>query len=150
DWSQATALSPDGQMLAVGSKQQVLRWNTDTGQPLPSLPASYSIASLLFSADGGTLVVGCRDMVHLWDLASGTERQLSFPPGTGQVGSLATAPGKSLMAALSYDGRLVWWGLRSVHEKGPPKISGQWKAPGAAAEHSLAFAPDGRHLAVAN
>ena len=150
DRSLAVALSPDGKMLAVGSKQQVLRWNTDNGEPLPSLPASYVIASLLFSADGGTLVAGCRNVVHLWDLASGAERQLNFPPGTAQVSSLAMTPGGSRLAALSADGRLVWWDLRSLHQKGPPKISGQWKAPGAGAEHALAFAPDGRHLAVGN
>jgi eukaryotic-like serine/threonine-protein kinase len=66
------AFSPDGRLLAVNHSHRHTRlYDADTLEPLATLAGgdALMIASLAFSADGGSLLVG-RDSgtLHVWDL----------------------------------------------------------------------------------
>jgi len=74
----ALAFSPDGLALAVGGSDRVIRlWNVRTGKELGQLSGHQgAIASLVFAADGRSLLSGSADTTALvWDLEPLLARQ---------------------------------------------------------------------------
>jgi WD40 repeat protein/tRNA A-37 threonylcarbamoyl transferase component Bud32 len=93
----SVALSPDGQMLAVGGFGRVVRlWNVRTGKLVHELDQGGNGAfTLEFSLDGRTLAVsGFEPVASLWDVGTGT-----------QIGPQLTAGDRRTMIDLSPDGR---------------------------------------------
>ena len=138
------AFSPDGQLLASKSQTETLRlWRPSTGKLLRTLGEEGvgGDASVVFSPDGRFVASGYLGDVVLWDVATGR----SIRTFGGQLmiyNSLAFSPDGTLLASASMHGMLVW-----------DVPTGEQRAsfPGAVAQgsHALAFAADGKTMALA-
>jgi len=140
------ALSPDGQMLAVGSgwldeatsPNKVSFWDPVLRQPLTNhANVSDFVRALSFSPDGGTLAVGIRGgILELIDVASKT----SFL-ATNLVDNVAWSPADG---ALAVSGKTEWISLFDIATR---RISRRLQMPGAGARYA-ACSPDGKTMAV--
>jgi WD40 repeat protein/tRNA A-37 threonylcarbamoyl transferase component Bud32 len=99
-----------------------------------------------FSGDNQTLFVGGDDILQAWDLSGPQPRSRSLLRGV-KVGAVAPAPeGKTVAVLGEQSGKGV---LLQLLEAASGKRLRQWQWPGMTTT-ALAFAPDGRHLAVGN
>lgn len=69
---QVVAISRDGNTFASGSDSKVQLWNLSNGNLLGTVSThSRPVSSVIFSADGKTLIVGSKDQgVNIWQLTS--------------------------------------------------------------------------------
>jgi WD40 repeat protein len=131
----SVALSPNGQVLAVGGFGRVVRlWDVRTGKLVHQLDQGGNGAfTLEFSPDGRTLAVsGFEPVASLWDVGTGT-----------QIGPQLTAGDRRTMIDLSSEGRhllethgngqgAVWdvdpesWGRRVCDLANRTLIRGEW------------------------
>jgi eukaryotic-like serine/threonine-protein kinase len=149
--------SPDGKMLASGSKDRWVKlWDTATGRLLRSLPRfDSSIQSIAFSSDGRLLATAqfgpAPQPVQVWDLAT----LRAFTPGDDELGQkafgVAFSPDRKILAACG-DGLTLW----SVSEGGNGAEHGPGLSfermihlPGEASQY-LCISPDGKLLAWAD
>ncbi|MBM3883106.1 MAG: hypothetical protein FJ387_25890 [Verrucomicrobia bacterium] len=131
------AFSPDGTLLAVPTGTNVL-WLQVGGQwsereTLPSLTGP--IRAAIFLPDGKRLATTGREMVTLWDVATGAPLE-TFPGSVRAFSTdgrrLATADRENVVRLWQVDPKVE---LRSLHHPAPV-----W---------ALDFSPDGRTLALA-
>jgi WD40 repeat protein len=134
------AFSPDGNILAAGGDDRVIRlWNladgtlrsTFTGHPNATM-------SLAFAPDGAFLASGGGDgTVKLWNVADGA-LTATVPASSRWIRSVVFAPDGKMLASAEEDRTIKLWDaasgrlLRSLADQRWPR--------------SLAFAPDGRFL----
>jgi WD40 repeat protein/serine/threonine protein kinase len=138
----ATALSPDGRLLAVGdTRGTVTVWDTLAWRRLHAIPAHTSWArGVAFHPDGRRLAsAGWDGHVRVWDAVSG--RPLWASPPSGRVYAVAFHPGGKLLVSARGDGVVKVWDADT---------GGELHTLAAHDRHifSVAFSPDGKHLAT--
>jgi WD40 repeat protein len=142
------ALSPDGKTLVTGADTLKV-WDADTGAARGDLPVDEgeAVVSLRFAPDGRLLAIGTRDgNVTLWDV-----------PGHKALHRVAYPKAPYALAFTRDGGRLAVSGTSKIMlfdtRSGKEVKQLASKSEGTPASHpdvaALAFAPDGKTLAVA-
>jgi WD40 repeat protein/tRNA A-37 threonylcarbamoyl transferase component Bud32 len=146
----SVALSPDGRLVIAGRQfndQSLLAWRvTDSGLkavPLPNVRAHR----VTLSSDGRVLALtGDNPDIQLWDLGSPVPvlrarlAEHRLQGWSGVVQALAFSADGRLLASAGRDGGLIVWDVAAAAKRH------EWQLPADAS--AVAFAPDGRHLAV--
>jgi WD40 repeat protein len=152
------AFSPDGKLLASGSRDLTVRlWDVSSGKELSVLREHGDyVGSVAFSPDGKLLASGSADhSIRLWDVSgalnttSGSGNQgLVLSGHNGIVLSVAFSPDGKWLASGSYDNTIRLWDISNAFHpdaEGIPEIvvlTGH-----SAPVHSVAFNPNGKRLA---
>ena len=95
--------------------------------------------SVVFSADGKTLLVGSHNTLHVWDVAS-RKQTATWATASGYVRSLALLPGGTKVVVGAYQSASVWDIASGKKERDLPKHRGFVT--------SIAVSPDGKLLAT--
>jgi WD40 repeat protein len=132
------ALSPDGR-AASSHGGQVCLLDLENRRIERILPIPAGPFGLAFAPDGRTVATSSDHQVRLWDVASGRQ-VLSLDHGAF-VKALAFSPTGGLVATAGCDGTARLWEF-------PSGVLRATCAAGAGYADCLAFAPDGRTLAV--
>jgi WD40 repeat protein len=146
----ALAFSPDGKILAVGTRNNTIHlWDPRGGQEMKPLvgkqggiPSPGAVWAVAISPDNKTLAAGGHDRtVRLWDLPARTERaQL---PHDDTVRSLAISPDGKLLAVGDDGGNLTLWDLSDTSRTAVFPEENQRRSV-----RALAFSADSTSLAA--
>jgi WD40 repeat protein len=113
----ALSFSPDGTLLAVGTRQDIRLWSLPDGALRRTLPAGEGAVEIVkFSPDGRYLFSGGEipDM-QVWDVQSGA--LAARLPGVGQDRlSLAFSPDGALALTSELGGTVTLWNLTTMTE----------------------------------
>jgi hypothetical protein len=167
----SATFSPDGRTLLVGGLDHAIRLFQTEGPALRegAVLSGHTgrVVALACSGDGKTLAsVDSEKKLHLWRLAPGKPRELTIPPDLPPLEFLvpwdmpmALSPDGETLALGGHpaaEGGRAWFGLWDLRGQQPrkrffhqyaPAEGPLWKWSTVAA---VAFAPDGRSLAVAS
>ncbi|UBU09322.1 NACHT and WD repeat domain-containing protein [Nonomuraea gerenzanensis] len=146
------ALTRDGKTLATSDdglpssddEGTVRLWDLVAGTQIAELPTrEYSVRSLTFSPDAGTVAVGTGDgSVRLWDI---TARELTgrlLPGEQEPMYWLTFSPDGGTLAGIDANGTVWLWDV-SLPEQGGSPLTGR-----SGPVSSIAFSPDGKTLAT--
>src|SRR5262249_20591220 len=119
------ALSPDGQILAVGSREEhklhLRLWNVPTGKNISSHRYRGAYLSAAFSHDGTTLAVGKGfggssnrvGCVELWDVST-MQHRASLRGDMSDVTFVGFDRNGSTLVCQDYDGNIKLWEAEPV------------------------------------
>ena len=112
-WVNSVAFSPDGMLLASGSKDVKL-WDVSTRTNTATLEHSRSVLSVAFSPDGTLLASGALDgPVKLWDVEK-KENITTLEGHTSFVNSVAFSPDGTTLVSGSNDGTVLLWDMSAL------------------------------------
>ena len=135
----AVAFSPDSRIIAGGTSQGVLMWESASGLWLPLTGGQdNTIKSLTFSNDGTFLAGGSKGTIFLWDVASG-DLLFQMDGKFGDVNSLDFSPDDSILVSGTEDGIPQLWSTQTG--KSLRSLSGHTSAI-----FSVSFSPDGQKI----
>ena len=136
----ATALSPDGSIIAAASWTRILLWNSGDGRWIRTLEGALStIRAVAVSPDGKTLASATGNSIKLWDGGSGGLIH-TLRGHSGQVNAVAFSSTGKLLASASGDKSIKLWDLAT--NKPIRNLAGH-----ASNVTAVAFSPDGKLVA---
>ncbi len=116
DTIRSLAWSPDGRLLAVGTRDAVQLWEIPRARSARTLTVTRGeIESVVFSPDGMTLVAGSTESYKaghatFWDVASGREiRHLTWK--ANWLPNIAISPDGTMFAVAGYGGAVLLWDM---------------------------------------
>jgi tetratricopeptide (TPR) repeat protein len=135
------AFSPDGTLLATGTKARTVLWDTASGQRQRTLQGPTSpVTCLAFSPDSKKLVTASEDgAVSLWRVPTG-EQLLSLKGYQQPVTSVAFSPDGKQLACASQDKLVKLWDAAT----GKAVLS---RPAETTRIYEIAFSPEGKCLA---
>jgi WD40 repeat protein len=141
----SVAPSPYGRLALSGGKDRTSRlWDLENGQELHQEVHTSAVFGVAFAPDGAR-AASCdgHGFIRIWDLSGTEARVRPLPRWHGDaVYSVAFSPDAKLLASAGRDGRVILWDSVGGEKRR------EWRFPGNV--QGLAFAPDGRHLALVN
>jgi WD40 repeat protein len=138
----AIAFSPDGNMLASGSEDGIIRlWNTKDGSIVNTLLGHTKfVASISFSPDGKTLASASGDgTIRLWNISDGSLTKI-LNKHTKGVNSVSFSSDGLTLASGGEDRAIKFWTISDGTEIRTIAGDGQQI-------NSVSFSPDGQILA---
>ncbi|MDE0088840.1 MAG: WD40 repeat domain-containing protein [Candidatus Poribacteria bacterium] len=123
NWPSAAVFSPNSNMFAISSRQEIRAWHLNTGIELFQLNAKHPSSNdeLMFSPDGKKLAfTGRLGNLQIWDIS--TQRDIT-PPNIKRTSTLAFSPDSSVLATVSNEG-IYLWKLDIELEEAPILIAG--------------------------
>ena len=145
--AESLAYSPDGKLLAVGTKyRSVVLWDTASGQQRRVIPSqNMFVTAVAFSPDGSKLLAGGTDhLAELSDVATGMGLFTLPSPADGRFGVAISADGSRTVTCDSDHRMRVWQSLTWANHKWPELAA--WV--GHTRVVAAAFSPDGQRLAT--
>lgn len=141
NWVLDAAFSPDGQSaLSVSLDGQMILWNVETGESDTKFVNNTGLASVDYSSNGVTAMIGLvNGDVMLWD-ASTWEWLGTFSEHTDTVRDIEYSPDGRTALSSSDDGTMILW---DVEQK---TLVRRFETAEALQIWSVAFSPDGRYI----
>lgn len=141
----ALAISPDGNILASGEDEKIIKlWDLNTQKVLTSLQGhEQGVKSVAFSPDGKILATASDDKtIKLWDIQTFSEI-ITLVGHTHTVKSVAFSPDGQILASGSWDKTVKIWDVNKFSEI--CTLRGHQLQV-----NSVAFSPQGQLLASAS
>jgi WD40 repeat protein len=137
--------SPDGKLLAVGGKQELILWNLGECKEISRLPYPQGngvVPRFVFAPDGRTLAFEGEVAILIWDVKTG-QPGLLRPGHVGEVSSVTVSPnGKILASSALGDRKAGLWDTvtgKPLHFLQDNNQAFQWI-------QCCGFGPDGKYV----
>lgn len=145
-----TVFSADGRLLATATESnQLILWDVATGVPLAKRQSVIQIESTLaFSPDGRWLACPGHEAIDVIDTSSG-RTTCRIGVRTPHDCHFCFSPNGKYLATISARGESLSMSKVCIYEVASQELVNSTSLPGSNGRQPLAFAPDGRVLALA-